>query len=379
MYSSNANGYEKYSSSDHLHQHVDAPATGIPVSSGTEPYFTTSHEDMSSQSGHSHMTYPPPHLGPRALVPWSTGLFDCFSGPKNCCITFWCPCITFGQIAEIVDKGSIPCGASGALYTLIACVTAFPCIYSCFYRSKMRQQYSLEESPCGDCLVHCFCEGCALCQEYRELKFRGFDMKLGWHGNIEERNREVGMTPVAPVVEEGMIKSTLEKPDEIQVDTLTLTEPYFTTSHEDMSSQSGHSRHRDLVPWSTGLFDCCSDPKNCCITLWCPCITFGKIAEIVDKACGASGALYTLIAFVTAFPCIYSCVYRSKMRQQYSLEESPCGDCLVHCFCEGCALCQEYRELKSRGFDMKLGWNGNMKEREVGMSPVVEKGMRRDK
>ncbi|XP_048441016.1 protein PLANT CADMIUM RESISTANCE 2-like isoform X1 [Pyrus x bretschneideri] len=125
---------------------------------------------MSSQSGHSRH---------RDLVPWSTGLFDCFSDPKNCCVTLWCPCITFGQIAETVDKGSIPCCASGALYILIACVTAFPCIYSCFYRSKMRQQYTLDGSPCGDCLVHCFCEGCALCQEYRELKFRGFNMKPG--------------------------------------------------------------------------------------------------------------------------------------------------------------------------------------------------------
>ncbi|KAL5763194.1 hypothetical protein ACOSP7_019458 [Xanthoceras sorbifolium] len=43
------------------------------------------------------------------------------------------------------------------------------------------------------------------------------------------------------------------------------------------------------------------------------------------------------------------------MRKQFNLEESPWGDCLVHCFCEECALCQEYRELKSLGFDVALG------------------------
>ncbi|KAM0983406.1 hypothetical protein ACFX13_011131 [Malus domestica] len=127
MYSSHPRGYEKYSSSDpqhHHHHHQDAPPapTGIPVSSSTEPYFTTSNEDMSSHSGHSHMTHPPSRLRPRALIPWSTGLCDCFSDFRNCCITLWCPCITFGQIAEIVDKGSTSCGASGALYTLITCV-----------------------------------------------------------------------------------------------------------------------------------------------------------------------------------------------------------------------------------------------------------------
>ena len=71
------------------------------------------------------------------------------------------------------------CATSGALYALIACFTACGCLYSCLYRSKMRRQYTLEESPCGDCLVHCCCETCALCQEYRELKTRGFDMSIG--------------------------------------------------------------------------------------------------------------------------------------------------------------------------------------------------------
>lgn len=74
-------------------------------------------------------------------------------------------------------------------------------------------------------------------------------------------------------------------------------------------------------------------------------------------ACGASGALYALVAFVTGCTCIYSCFYRSRMRRQYMLPEDPCTDCLVHFFCEGCALCQEYRELKTRGFDMSLGNN----------------------
>ena len=97
------------------------------------------------------------------------------------CVTCLFPCITFGQVAEIVDRGSTTCGASAALYTVIVPLTGygFQSIYSCFYRAKMRAQYGLRESPCADCLVHCCCECCALCQEYRELKKRGFDMKLG--------------------------------------------------------------------------------------------------------------------------------------------------------------------------------------------------------
>lgn len=72
-------------------------------------------------------------------------------------------------------------------------------------------------------------------------------------------------------------------------------------------------------------------------------------------ACAASGALYALINLLTSCGCLYSCCYRSKMRRQYKLEESCCGDCMVHCCCEKCALCQEYRELKNQGFDLSIG------------------------
>ncbi|KAJ6891181.1 protein PLANT CADMIUM RESISTANCE 11 isoform X2 [Populus alba x Populus x berolinensis] len=95
------------------------------------------------------------------------------------------------------------CGMSGTLYTLILCLTGCSCLYSCFYRSKLRGQFFLEESPCTDCCVHCFCEECALCQEYRELKNRGFDLSIGWHGNMERQKR---LAATAPPTEERMIR-----------------------------------------------------------------------------------------------------------------------------------------------------------------------------
>ncbi|CAH2037625.1 unnamed protein product [Thlaspi arvense] len=141
---------------------------------------------------------------PQADGEWSTGFCDCFSDCSNCCITFWCPCVTFGQIAEIVDRGSSSCGTTGALYVLLAALTGCGCIYSCFYRTKMRRQYNLKGSECGDCLKHFFCELCALTQAYRELHNRGFDVPLGWHGNVERQSGGVAMG--APVVEGGMMR-----------------------------------------------------------------------------------------------------------------------------------------------------------------------------
>ncbi|XP_073138894.1 protein PLANT CADMIUM RESISTANCE 11-like [Henckelia pumila] len=132
---------------------------------------------------------------PRFPVPWSTGLCDCCEDISTCCLTCWCPCITFGRIAEVVDRGSTSCGVSGALYSLILCVCGCSCLYSCFYRAKLRGQYFLEESPCADCCVHMCCEMCALCQEYRQLQNQGLDLSIGWHANVERQKRKDTMPP----------------------------------------------------------------------------------------------------------------------------------------------------------------------------------------
>uniref|UniRef100_A0A7N0TES8 POS2 n=1 Tax=Kalanchoe fedtschenkoi TaxID=63787 RepID=A0A7N0TES8_KALFE len=149
--------------------------------------------------------YPPPppyvpsHLRSRHHTGaiWSTGLCHCCDDPANSLITCCCPCITFGQVAEIIDKGSPNCATHGAVYGLLG-MTGCACLYSCFYRSKMRAQYDLEESPCVDCLVHFCCETCALCQEYRELKGRGLDMGIGWEANMERQRRGVITSPAIP-------------------------------------------------------------------------------------------------------------------------------------------------------------------------------------
>ncbi|KAG5628402.1 hypothetical protein H5410_000119 [Solanum commersonii] len=67
----------------------------------------------------------------------------------------------------------------------------------------MRKQYMLPESACGDCLLHFCCESCALCQEHRELKHRGYDMSIGWQGNMDNQNRGIAM---APGVQGGMTR-----------------------------------------------------------------------------------------------------------------------------------------------------------------------------
>ncbi|WVZ73535.1 hypothetical protein U9M48_021829 [Paspalum notatum var. saurae] len=183
----------------------------------------------------------PSRPGTAGLRRWSTGLFHCMDDPGNCLITCLCPCITFGQIADIVDKGSccefisskLPtschvkklrdladspqqnrgcfsaCIASGLIYGLICTSTLMGCMYSCGYRSRLRAQYDLEEGECPDFMVHCCCEHLALCQEYRELKNRGYDLGIeGWEANMERQRRGVagGAVMGAPAMPLGMIR-----------------------------------------------------------------------------------------------------------------------------------------------------------------------------
>ncbi|GLJ20859.1 hypothetical protein SUGI_0380430 [Cryptomeria japonica] len=110
--------------------------------------------------------------------------------------------------------------------------------------------------------------------------------------------------------------------------------------------------------WSTGLCDCGHDCSNCLLTCCCPCVTFGRVAEVIDQGrttCCTHGIVYTLL-WAVGVGCLYSCQYRKKLRAQYNLPEEPCGDCCVHSCCECFAVSQEYRELKQRGLNPSAGW-----------------------
>uniref|UniRef100_A0A2N9IAC8 Uncharacterized protein n=1 Tax=Fagus sylvatica TaxID=28930 RepID=A0A2N9IAC8_FAGSY len=70
----------------------------------------------------------PKSSAPSASPPegqWTTGLCGCFRDPCNCWVTFWCPCITFGRIAEIGDEGTHNSGAGIAVSIASAVIALF--------------------------------------------------------------------------------------------------------------------------------------------------------------------------------------------------------------------------------------------------------------
>ncbi|XP_068658034.1 protein PLANT CADMIUM RESISTANCE 6-like [Aristolochia californica] len=171
--------YQGPSMSPHKpYQQTGVAASGIPVQSYPQPYQAV----------------------PIGTGGWTSGLFDCMNDPTNALITAIFPCLTFGQIAEIIDNGHTTCGTSGILYGAIAFCIAMPCLLSCTYRTKLRSKYDLVEAPAPDWVSHFFCEWCALCQEYRELKARGLDPELGWQGNMakyQNQQQQAAMMPPA--------------------------------------------------------------------------------------------------------------------------------------------------------------------------------------
>ncbi|KAL3716255.1 hypothetical protein ACJRO7_007938 [Eucalyptus globulus] len=149
----------------------------------------------------------PGHNVPNANVgKWTTSLCDCFGDIPSCFITSVSPCITFGQNAEIIDRGNITCMRAAALCCLVCnlCICSF--CYTCTYRTKLRGLYSICGNQCRDCFAHLLCQPCALCQEYRELKNRGFDpLLVRWAANAEQMSWIVGVT-VPPSIPGGMVR-----------------------------------------------------------------------------------------------------------------------------------------------------------------------------
>lgn len=141
--------------------------------------------------------YPEQPIVAPQMGTWTTGLFSCHEDPTNCLVTAFCPCITFGQIAEIVDQGQTTCGTGALIYSTILLCCWIPCIYSCSYRTKLRAKYNLDGAPIIDTLIHCALEHCALCQEYRELANRGLDPAIGWVGNLSkyQQQQQAAMAP----------------------------------------------------------------------------------------------------------------------------------------------------------------------------------------
>ncbi|XP_016496618.2 uncharacterized protein LOC107815529 [Nicotiana tabacum] len=143
--------------------------------------------------------------------PWSTGLFDCFQDLKNCFITCLCPCVTFGQVDEIVSEGQMAWWESALMFGILesVCFSQASCVIAWYHRAQFRKKYNLIGNLLSEFLITLCCTRLVLCQNYRQLNKLGYDVALGWKANKKKQRRIASQTAarfVPPVVNPGMFR-----------------------------------------------------------------------------------------------------------------------------------------------------------------------------
>jgi Cys-rich protein (TIGR01571 family) len=92
----------------------------------------------------------------------------CTGGFGTCCLTYWCPCVAFGQSMEKLSSDECMCGGNcagaGCLWMGgILCCGSVICM-TCMGRTAIRKKYNIDGDDCSDCLASLFCHLCVLIQ-----------------------------------------------------------------------------------------------------------------------------------------------------------------------------------------------------------------------
>ncbi|KAK6534944.1 hypothetical protein TWF281_006244 [Arthrobotrys megalospora] len=144
------------------HQHSPAPQ---PISSN--PVQPSPQPQMESKGVTNHAGHP---------GPWEHGMCGCFGDMGKCCMTCWCPCITYGKIQHRLRNNDMSnyksCNGHCWGFCGLMCLCGVQWVMGMMQRGEIRQRYNLEGSGIGDCCRHFWCECCVLIQEDRETETR---------------------------------------------------------------------------------------------------------------------------------------------------------------------------------------------------------------
>jgi len=134
----------------------------------------------------------PQEGAPRLIGGWSDGICDWFSDFWSCCLSLWCPCIRWGQTLNRAGLWTFAsaCLIYGMFRLMSMCFNGNALPYyldipelawlsligiagsitlGVMYRARLRRKYSIPGGTMEDCLLHTFCNVCALAQEARHV------------------------------------------------------------------------------------------------------------------------------------------------------------------------------------------------------------------
>ncbi|KAK6362274.1 hypothetical protein TWF730_005970 [Orbilia blumenaviensis] len=144
------------------HQHSTPPQAISPT-----PVQPTPHPQMEQKGVTNHAGKP---------GPWQHGMCGCFGDCGKCCMTFWCPCITYGKIQHRLRNNDMSnysnCNGHCWGFCGLMCLCGVQWVMGMMQRGEIRQRYNVEGSGFGDCCRHFWCECCVLIQEDRETEAR---------------------------------------------------------------------------------------------------------------------------------------------------------------------------------------------------------------
>ena len=95
---------------------------------------------------------------------FTSPIHHCFKDWGSCCLTSWCPCVSFGLNAEYALD--IPWWAMCCTYW---CCHNCACCLGLWSRGNARRKLGIEGTCVEDGCIHAFAHPCALCQESREI------------------------------------------------------------------------------------------------------------------------------------------------------------------------------------------------------------------
>ncbi|KAJ7086279.1 PLAC8 family-domain-containing protein, partial [Mycena epipterygia] len=121
---------------------------------------------------------------------WSNDVFDCFTDPLTCLVSWFLPCMVYGRnrarFQALESYGAVSTETSDGLIggdSLLYC--AAQCcgcggIVGMMGRGETRARYGIHGGGCNDCLLSCCCAPCTLTQESREIELE--EQSLGHPG-----------------------------------------------------------------------------------------------------------------------------------------------------------------------------------------------------
>ncbi|KAK4349300.1 hypothetical protein RND71_032055 [Anisodus tanguticus] len=132
--------------------------------------------------------------------PWSTGFITCL-----------CPCVTFGQVDEMLSEGKMTWWEGALMFGLLETIffgqASF--IFAWYHRVQFRKKYNLMGNLLSEFAITLCCTRLVLCQNYRQLNKLGFDVALGWKANKKKQRRiesQGAVQFVPPMANPGMFR-----------------------------------------------------------------------------------------------------------------------------------------------------------------------------